>query len=358
MRNASHAAALVAVLLLPACATITEGHSQKITFNSVPSGAQCTLTRKNENGANEVIGSVTTPGSIIVEKTKYDINVICTKAGYEDASNFIKSDVEGMTFGNLILGGGIGWAIDSATGSDNKYQEVNVVTLTPKPGATLTSAAPPAMPGQPVAAGGQVARAPMPDTCPGVTTAGAGAPPPTMISDSQSDPLPPVVEFRPPSIATRVCLDTGGYYEVRSISGTTVHTVDAARREADWVGLFFVPGNSTQQFDRAVAESIWPLKVGKSVSFNMSGNGANGSPGEWQETITVVRQEELTTATGQFRTVVVETREQSLTGPFQAVATRWYAPDVGFIVKYRREVEQGNGNAGAWTANMVVEPGL
>ncbi|MGE0424964.1 MAG: SHOCT domain-containing protein, partial [Reyranellaceae bacterium] len=42
----------------------------------------------------------------------------------------------------IILGGGIGWAIDSASGADNKYQEVTTVTLTPRSGAIPLAPAP------------------------------------------------------------------------------------------------------------------------------------------------------------------------------------------------------------------------
>lgn len=37
----------------------------------------------------------------------------------------------GATFGNIVLGGGIGWAIDSASGADNKYTSPVNITLVP-----------------------------------------------------------------------------------------------------------------------------------------------------------------------------------------------------------------------------------
>ena len=114
-------------LVATGCSSIIEGRSQTLSFASNPPGASCTLTR---NGA--VIGKLTTPAGLVVEKTKHDIHVICSKDGYEDSTAFLKSEVAGATFGNIILGGGIGWAIDSASGADNKYQEVTTVTLNPK----------------------------------------------------------------------------------------------------------------------------------------------------------------------------------------------------------------------------------
>lgn len=121
------ATAIGVLLCLSACSSIVDGHTQTLTFHSNPDGAECTV---NRNGG--VIGRFTTPSQLLVEKTKYDLHVVCKKDGYEDTTHFIKSDVAGATFGNIILGGGIGWLVDSATGADNKYQEMNVVTLAPK----------------------------------------------------------------------------------------------------------------------------------------------------------------------------------------------------------------------------------
>jgi hypothetical protein len=114
-------------LLLPSCASIVEGTTQTLTFNTNPPGANCALTR---NGLP--IGNLTTPGGIVVEKTKHNIEVACTKQGYDDSKTTIKSGASGATVGNIILGGGIGWAIDSASGADNKYNEINDITLSKK----------------------------------------------------------------------------------------------------------------------------------------------------------------------------------------------------------------------------------
>jgi hypothetical protein len=110
------------------CSTIVEGRSQLLSINTTPPGASCVLMRHGET-----LGSITpTPGTINVEKTKYDITVTCDMDGYEQATLIDKSGAAGATFGNIILGGGIGWAIDSATGSDNKYDTPVTITLNKK----------------------------------------------------------------------------------------------------------------------------------------------------------------------------------------------------------------------------------
>lgn len=119
---------LIAVFLTVGCSSIVEGTSQEIVINTSPEGADCKLERENI-----VIGRVSpTPGAITVKKTKHDILVTCTKSGYETATYFNKSDVAGATVGNVILGGGIGWAIDSASGADNKYTTPVNISLNKK----------------------------------------------------------------------------------------------------------------------------------------------------------------------------------------------------------------------------------
>lgn len=119
---------LATVVGLSACSSIIEGTSQELIINTSPEGADCALQREGQ-----IIGRVNpTPGGITVKKSKHDITVICTKKGYEKATYFNKSDVAGATVGNIILGGGIGWAIDSANGADNKYTTPMNISMSKK----------------------------------------------------------------------------------------------------------------------------------------------------------------------------------------------------------------------------------
>ena len=118
---------LTGLSFLTACSSIISGTSQVLSINSSPAEASCTLMR---NGLP--IGQVKTPGGATVTRTKHNIEVTCKKDGYEDGRAYIKSEVAGATFGNILLGGGIGWAIDSSSGADNSYAEVTTVALTPK----------------------------------------------------------------------------------------------------------------------------------------------------------------------------------------------------------------------------------
>jgi hypothetical protein len=116
--------------LLSACSTIIEGRSQTIAINTTPVGASCAVTR-----LGETLGKVSaTPGSVYIVKTKADITIACDKEGYEQAVAVDKSGAAAATGGNVIMTifSPIGWAIDSATGSDNKYDTPVNVTLTKK----------------------------------------------------------------------------------------------------------------------------------------------------------------------------------------------------------------------------------
>lgn len=126
-------------LALTGCSTVIEGRSQQILVNSSPAGADCGLYRQGLRIATVQ----NAPGSALVEKTKHDIWIVCVKQGYQQATHYNKSGVAGATVGNIILGGGIGWIVDSASGADNKYDTPVNVTLVPvQPGESSPTALP------------------------------------------------------------------------------------------------------------------------------------------------------------------------------------------------------------------------
>jgi hypothetical protein len=134
-RFASMLLATMAATALAGCSSIIEGRSQEIVINTNPPGATCALVRNDMP-----IGTVApTPSAILIEKTKYDIVIKCDKDGYQQTTYFNKSGAAGAIFGNIVLGGGIGWAIDPATGSDNKYDSPVNITMLPEEN-TLASA--------------------------------------------------------------------------------------------------------------------------------------------------------------------------------------------------------------------------
>ncbi len=119
---------VLAAFSMTACSSVIEGTSQEIVVNTNPAGAACALERQNI----AIARIEPTPGAATIKKTKYDIVIRCNKAGYQEATYFNKSGSAGATFGNIVAGGGIGWAVDSASGADNKYDSPVNITLVPE----------------------------------------------------------------------------------------------------------------------------------------------------------------------------------------------------------------------------------
>ncbi len=56
-----------------------------------------------------------------MDKSKNDLVVTCSKPGYETASITQSPKFVGTTFGNILLGGGIGVIVDASTGANYEY---------------------------------------------------------------------------------------------------------------------------------------------------------------------------------------------------------------------------------------------
>lgn len=126
---------IASVLALLGCASVLDGTSQEIVVNTTPDGSYCKLLRQGQP-----IGEITkTPGAVTIKKTKYDMTIECEKDGFYKSTFYDKSGVNGSTWGNIILGGGIGWAVDSAAGADNKYTTPVNIAMVP-----LSTGTPPA----------------------------------------------------------------------------------------------------------------------------------------------------------------------------------------------------------------------
>jgi hypothetical protein len=116
-------------LALAGCGTIIGGLNQDLTINTNPAGASCDVIRLSPT--NEKLGTVaSTPGTLHVRKSKYDLKIVCNHDGYVETTYLAHSGIESATWGDIALSGGIGWAVDSSTGSDNHYDTpVNITML-------------------------------------------------------------------------------------------------------------------------------------------------------------------------------------------------------------------------------------
>jgi hypothetical protein len=124
---------LAPLLAAAACSAIAKGDHQVVTFDTEPPGAECTLTR-----AGVVVASFRTPTALRLERTRSEMALVCRKKDFTDAAAVLKSGVSATTFGNILAGGVVGWAVDSASGADNEYPETTRLTLTPAPKSDAT----------------------------------------------------------------------------------------------------------------------------------------------------------------------------------------------------------------------------
>jgi hypothetical protein len=145
MQSVSVAGLLGLSVLLCGCATVFEGTSQSINVVTNPAAATCVFEREGK-----AIGTVaSTPGPLVVKKSKYDITVKCSKPGYQEAAYLNHSGATATIAANIavdvILTAGISSIIDSADGADNKYDSVVNLSMVPDfamPAVAAVEAAP------------------------------------------------------------------------------------------------------------------------------------------------------------------------------------------------------------------------
>jgi hypothetical protein len=123
MKKSVFAAILAAASLnLGGCATVMNGTSVDYRSETRPDGALVRFT----DGS-----SCTTPCTMEM-KRKNDQRADITLAGYQPAYVLIQSKLGGATFGNILLGGGVGAIVDGTNGASNRlHPRPLIVRLAP-----------------------------------------------------------------------------------------------------------------------------------------------------------------------------------------------------------------------------------
>ncbi len=120
---------LLAVGLLPGCASIIDGDNQYVTVRTAPVGAACTVQR----GGEELGQIASTPGTMLVQRSKDDLIVVCRKPGWEPALVRIEARFTLVTVGNVIFGGVPGAVVDALTGANFRYDDGRpIILMTPQ----------------------------------------------------------------------------------------------------------------------------------------------------------------------------------------------------------------------------------
>lgn len=147
----------VALSFLTGCASITAGKNQPVSIETHCSGvsiegAHCRLV--NDKGEWFISQ---TPGSVVIQKAWGDLAVKCTKEGKGEAIGSFRSASNMGVWGNIILGGLIGFAVDAGSGAGFDYPpkmnvDLCVVPPAAAPAKAVDPAATPAQPATPAAA--------------------------------------------------------------------------------------------------------------------------------------------------------------------------------------------------------------
>jgi len=104
-----HVVLIVAVLAGSGCATMISGKTQTISVASDPSGAQVTA----QPGGFRA----TTPGALTLKRLASGYRLRFEKEGYASVDVRLRSSTNGWVWGNLLIGGLIGIAVDYGNGS-------------------------------------------------------------------------------------------------------------------------------------------------------------------------------------------------------------------------------------------------
>lgn len=112
MFNKRVLASLVILLSITGCATIFDGDTQLVTFNSTPSGAQVFVD-------GQLLG--VTPVTASVKRKKGAVLTV-KKEGYASQTIPMATTMNMTFLGNLVTGGAFGTTTDSASGAINKFE--------------------------------------------------------------------------------------------------------------------------------------------------------------------------------------------------------------------------------------------
>lgn len=119
---------LLSLLAVTGCASITGSKLQPVSVQTIEdnkevAGAGCTLT----NDAGKWF--ITTPGSVTIQKSTGDLSVDCSKDKTDSGHENVVSKANGGAWGNILLGGPIGYVVDRSNGAGFDYPNTITVVL-------------------------------------------------------------------------------------------------------------------------------------------------------------------------------------------------------------------------------------
>jgi hypothetical protein len=128
LKKISTATSLVTCIAITGCASVAGNSSQPVSVSTIVdnkevTGIGCTLM----NDAGKWF--VTTPASVTIHKSTGDLAIDCSKEMNLVGHETIVSKSNGAVWGNILLGGGIGYLVDRNTGAGFDYPNNVVIPL-------------------------------------------------------------------------------------------------------------------------------------------------------------------------------------------------------------------------------------
>lgn len=120
MKNLITACAATLIVLLSGCASVTGTKNEPVSVDSFYQNKEivgCNCKLVNDKG----VWFVTTPGSVVIQKSYENLLITCTKDGMDTGSAIFESKAAGGAWGNILAGGPIGYAIDRSSGAGFDY---------------------------------------------------------------------------------------------------------------------------------------------------------------------------------------------------------------------------------------------
>ena len=138
-----------------------------------------------------------------------------------------------------------------------------------------------------------------------------------------------------PEAGTVIKTNLGGEFRFEGANGIYCNFSSRSGKRYSHYALLADDGTQlAARYGKRVAE-MWPLSVGKSTEIQFDEGGAT-----WYFNYEVLRAERVTVPAGTFDTLVVLYTEQGLNG-FKGTRTYWYAPQVGYFVKFEPQIIHG-----------------
>lgn len=160
MRSFRSLASVLVLSGLTTCATLVSGTSQRVSVETEPEGAACSVLQ----GGMPVGFVASTPGVVRVDKSSSALEIRCTKPGYGDAQQMQASGVTAWVAGNLVIGGLVGLVIDFASGAAYHYGSNMTLAMQAGPGSfPLAAGLPTEVTGAPATAIAMAPAQPGPD---------------------------------------------------------------------------------------------------------------------------------------------------------------------------------------------------